>query len=122
MTVHVVDRHLRGLRDADLCRKRADLLVREPVELLAALPDVDNANAVVRLGHPVEERAGRSVAARSQPHLVENLVVLVERCALEIHDHCNGHFWFSLWWLDQRNISRPLGGRGELTAHPPTRA
>src|SRR5712692_10343637 len=90
VVVHLVDLRLRCLY-ADLLRVRADLLLGELVELLLRLPHVDDVEPVGGLGHPMEQSSVRGVTARLEPHLLDDLVVLLERPAGEVHDDCDGH-------------------------------
>ncbi|MEA2303570.1 MAG: hypothetical protein QOH43_850 [Solirubrobacteraceae bacterium] len=60
----VVWRRPEGLVDVverDLRRPQHLQSEKPPVEVLSGLPDVDDADAVVRAGHPVEDRPGRGV-------------------------------------------------------------
>src|SRR5437588_11840581 len=76
--------HLRLLSDACLLRERADLLLRETVEYLSRLPHVDDPDPVVGLGGPVEDCSRRDVSG-SKAHQLDDLVVLLGGCALEVH-------------------------------------
>src|SRR5205807_2997917 len=84
MVVHVPVGHLRLLSDACLLRERADLLLRETVEYLSRLPHVDDPDPVVGLGSPVEDCSRRDVSG-SKAHQLDDLVVLLGGCALEVH-------------------------------------
>jgi len=76
----------RAQAEADLVREGSDLLLRETLELLAGLPHVDDPNPVVSLRHPVKKTAGQMFAARSEAHLLDHLVVLLERRSLVVLD------------------------------------
>jgi len=80
--VNLVEGGLRWVGEAGFLCVGSDLLLREAVELLAGLPHVDDPNPVVSFGHPVKETAGQMSAARSEAHLLDHLVVLLERCSL----------------------------------------
>src|SRR5437660_2070785 len=84
MVVHVPVGHLRLLSDACLLRERADLLLRKTVECLSRLPHVDDPDPVVGLGSPVEDCSRRDVSG-SKAHQLDDLVVLLEGRALEVH-------------------------------------
>src|SRR5437764_8327169 len=84
MVVHVPIGHLRLLSDACLLRERADLLLRETVEYLSRLPHVDDPDPVVGLGSPVGDCSRRNVSG-SKAHQLDDLVVLLEGRALEVH-------------------------------------
>ena len=60
VVMHLVERDLRLAREPDLPRIRADLLLREALELLLGLPNIDDADPVAGLGRPVEDPAGRT--------------------------------------------------------------
>src|SRR5205085_1214013 len=59
--------------------------------LLLRLPHVDDLDPFFRAGDPVEERSVRGRPAEIEAHLLDHLVVLVERGALEVHHDCYGH-------------------------------
>ena len=90
----VVDVVIRGLGralDAGLLAVGPDLLLGEAVEDLLRLPDVDDADPVVGLRDPVEDRPGRRGVAGCQADELDHLVVLVEGRALEVHLDCDCH-------------------------------
>ena len=78
VVVHLVECGGRGPVEAGIPCVRANLLLGELLELLLGLPDVDDADAVARSGHPAEESAEDSRSARLKPHARNHLVVLVD--------------------------------------------
>src|SRR6478672_5839083 len=80
-----------GRPKSDFGGERADLLLGEGVELLAGLPDVRDPDAAVGRGAPVEQGTGWALAAGSEVHLVDYLVVLLQRGSVEVHHYGNSH-------------------------------
>src|SRR3954468_3604001 len=91
VVVDVVEREVGRSRKADLRGDRPDLVPGEGVVLLTCLPDVDDADTAAGRGAPVEQGTGRALAARSQVHLLDHLVVLLERCSAEVHHDAHSH-------------------------------
>src|SRR5262245_22005964 len=58
--------------DTGLRLRRADVLLGKPVERLPVLPDVGDADPVIRLRHPVGEGAGRSLSTRLKAHRLQH--------------------------------------------------
>src|SRR5262249_267746 len=68
-----------------------DLLLGELVEGCAVLPNVNRLESVVGRGRPVEDRTWRCFASGLKAHLVEDLVVLLKRAALEVNAQSDCH-------------------------------
>jgi hypothetical protein len=91
VVVHLLERDFRSPRNPDLLRNRSDLLLGKAIELLARLPDVGDADALRGLGHPMGDQTCRACPARGEPHLLDYLIVLIQRCTFEIKDDTNSH-------------------------------
>src|SRR5207245_719330 len=91
IVVDLIEGRLRRVREADLLCERDDLLLRETLELLAGLPHVNDPNPVIRLCHPMKETAREMPAPGGEAHLLDDLVVLLERGSLEILDQADSH-------------------------------
>lgn len=91
VVVHLEELDLRRPRHPNFLGKGADLLLREALELCPRLPDVNHSDAIGRLGHPVEQSPGGAGPARTEAHLLNDLVVLVKRGPLEVELHAYCH-------------------------------
>jgi hypothetical protein len=70
---------------------RSDLLVGELLKLLGGLPNVGDEQPVVGRRDPVKQAAGRAHAPRREAHLLDDLIVLLKRCACELHNGGDRH-------------------------------
>src|SRR3954469_7122044 len=91
IVVDVEEGKLGRARYPDFGAERPDLVLSEPFERLAVVPDVSDPDAIVGLGDPVEQTSWSACAAGREAHLLDEAVVLVERCALEVQNHTHGH-------------------------------
>src|SRR5438045_207253 len=73
VVVDLEERDLRRAGDPDFLAQRTNLLLRELLEHLRRLPDVDDAEAALGLGHAMKDPAGGTSAARPVPHLDDEL-------------------------------------------------
>src|SRR4051812_13769705 len=76
---------------ADLLSDRADLLFGEVLEVLLGLPDIGHPDPVGRFRHAVEHASGSARALGRESHSFDDLVVLVERHALEVELDSSSH-------------------------------
>jgi hypothetical protein len=89
--VDVVVGDLRRVGDPHRGGVGPDLLLGEPLERLLVLPHVGDLQSVLGLGDPVEDAVGSARARALEAHPVDDLVVLLERGSLELHDYGDGH-------------------------------